>query len=145
MTTLLKQSLASEEYWEMLIKKSVSRFFLLSMLNQRPMHGYDIAKAIESCCDGWCRPTDAMIYPTIKELRDAGYIECVTESTGGRNRNVCHLTTQGKEAFQTAARVWAGVLPYLRDSIVAGGVDVAEFGVAGDRANECCSPPVATK
>ena len=38
------------------------------MLHLRPMHGYDIAKSIETCCEGWCRPTDGMIYPAIKEM-----------------------------------------------------------------------------
>ena len=112
-----KPALKREEYWEYLIKKSVSRFFLLSMLHQRPMHGYDIAKNIETCCEGWCKPTDGMIYPTIKELVEGGYIRCVTEVTGGRTRKVCHLTPNGEEAYRTAARVWAGVLPYLQSSV----------------------------
>ena len=120
-----KPRLESEEYWEYLIKKSVSRYFLLSVLYQRPMHGYDIAKNIESCCKGCCKPTDGMIYPTIKELVSDGYIECVPEVIGGRRRNVCHLTARGEEAYRTAARVWADVLPYLEESVKGASVEVA--------------------
>ena len=112
-----RPEMATEEYWESLIKKSVSRYFLLGMLAKRPMHGYDIAKNIETCCEGWSKPTDGMIYPTIKELMTGGFIECVEEVHGGRGRKVCHLTAKGVEAYQTAARVWASVLPYLQTSV----------------------------
>jgi len=33
-------------YWETLINRSVSRFFLLAALHQHAMHGYELAKAI---------------------------------------------------------------------------------------------------
>ena len=115
-------ALESEEYWEYLIKKSVSRYFLLDMLSRRPMHGYDIAKSIESCCEGWSRPTDGMIYPTIKEMLSRGYIECSSEVIAGRVRKVCHLTDKGQEAYRAAARVWASVLPYLQRSVEQAGV-----------------------
>lgn len=135
MTTIAKEDkskLESEEYWEYLIKKGVSRFFLLGMLYREPMHGYDIAKNIETCCEGWSRPTDGMIYPTIKEMVAGGYVECVLQVVGGRRRKVCHLTPKGVEAYRTGARVWASVLPYLQAS--------TEHALAGgpeDHSN-CC-------
>ena len=112
-----RPSMESEAYWEMLIKKSVSRYFLLSMLNQRPMHGYEIGKSIEACCEGWCKPTDGMIYPTIKELVEGGFVECVDDVIDGRKRRMCHLTQKGNDAYRTAAQVWSQVLPYLNDSV----------------------------
>ena len=127
-----RPEMVTEEYWESLIKKSVSRYFLLDMLSKRPMHGYDIANSIESCCEGWSRPTDGMIYPTIKELVRAGYIECVPETIDGRERKVCHLTSKGKEAHRTAAQVWANVLPYLQQS-------VAEAGASSPESGACCT------
>ena len=110
-------NLLDNGYWEMLIKKSVSRYFLLDSLAKRPMHGYEIAKSIESCCDGWSRPTPGMIYPAIKDLVAEGYIECTEEISNGRTRKICQLTAKGREAHQTAANVWADVLPYLARSV----------------------------
>ena len=127
-----RPEMVTEEYWESLIKKSVYRYFLLDMLSKRPMHGYDIANNIESCCEGWSRPTDGMIYPTIKELVRAGYIECVPETIDGRERKVCHHTTKGKEANRTADQVWANVLPYLQQS-------VAEAGASSPESGACCT------
>lgn len=131
MVVIEKPEMVSEEYWQDLIKKSISRYFLLGMLSTRPMHGYDIAKNIESCCEGWCRPTDGMIYPTIKELVAGGYIECVPEVIDGRQRKVCHLTDKGREAYQAAARTWASVLPYLNQSVQDAGVEMAAV-------DKCC-------
>ena len=109
--------LQSPRYWEMLIKKSVSRYLLLDMLAKRPMHGYEIASSIEACCDAWCRPTAGMIYPTIKDLVNDGYIECDDAVVNGRLRKTCRLTESGRAAYRTAAKVWASVLPYLGQSV----------------------------
>ena len=130
-----RQEMLSTEYWEYLIKKSVSRYFLLDMLSKRPMHGYDIAKSIETCCAGWSKPTDGMIYPTIKELVNGGFVECVDEVHGGRWRKVCHLTPKGRDALVVAAQAWAGVLPYLAQSVADAGVELRLDGLS---AAACC-------
>lgn len=103
--------LNESEYWEMLINRSVSRFFLLTALHQRPMHGYEVAKFIKAT--GCCDPSDAMIYPALRELLEGGYLECNTESTGGRERKVCSLTEKGEEAYRAAALAWERVLPVI--------------------------------
>ena len=121
--------LETEEYWESLIKKSVSRYFLLGMLAERPMHGYELAANIETCCDGWSKPTSGMIYPTIKEMTESGHIICREEVIGGRLRKVCELTDSGREAFRTAAAVWKRVLPYLEQSVSNAGVEVRQAEV----------------
>ena len=119
----------TEEYWENLIKKSVSRYFMLGMLSERPMHGYELAANIETCCDGWSKPTSGMIYPTIKELMENGHIECRQEVIGGRLRKVCELTESGREAYKAAARTWARVLPYLEQSVRNAGVEMTPSAV----------------
>src|SRR3972149_1838841 len=93
-------------YWEMLIRRSVSRLFVLAALYGRPMHGYELAKAVRETCGGCCDPSDAMIYPMIRDLLDGGYVECDVESTGGRERKVCSLTERGVAAYRAAASAW---------------------------------------
>ena len=117
MVTATKPDMVSEEYWENLIKKSASRYFLLGMLFRKPMHGYEIAKTIEDCCEGWCKPTDGMIYPTLKETLPGGYLECVEESPGGRTRKICLLTPRGEEALAAGARTWQKILPSLERTV----------------------------
>ena len=107
-------------YWDSLIGKSTMRFFLLACLAERPMHGYELAKEISGCCGGCCTPTDAMIYPAIKDLRTAGLITCEPKQDGGRTRNVCSLTLAGREAYKTAASSWQRFLPHIQEAVNGG-------------------------
>ena len=129
MLTKTRSNIETEEYWENLIKKSVSRYFLLGILAERPMHGYELAASIESCCDGWSKPTSGMIYPAIKEMTESGHIKCREEVISGRLRKVCELTESGREAYRTAAAVWARVLPYLEQSVSSARIEVGQVGV----------------
>jgi hypothetical protein len=45
------------QYWNGLIKMSLSKFFILCVLNQRRLHGYEISKAVEETTQGCCSPT----------------------------------------------------------------------------------------
>lgn len=114
------KDLTDKSYWRMLASRGTGRFLVLAALHERPRHGYDLARAVTLACDGCCEPTDAMIYPTIKELSEGGYIVCRTESQGRRKRNVCELTDRGRDAYRAAAEVWSAVLPAIRNGVEAG-------------------------
>ena len=107
----------SNNYWEMLINRGVQRFFLLSTLHERPMHGYELARTIRDACGGCCDPTDAMIYPALREMVDGGYVDCNDEVVAGRTRKVCRLTGKGEEAYRAAARAWQPVLGPLNNAV----------------------------
>lgn len=130
-----------KEYWEMLINRSVSRFFLLAALNQRAMHGYELAKAISVACEGCCEPSDAMIYPALRDLLEGGYVECIVEAQGARQRKVCRLTEKGQEAYRAAAEAWQSIIPALRQA-VAIAVGPSE---AAERAPGPCAPATAER
>lgn len=104
-------------YWNMLVRRSLTRFYFLAALAERPMHGYELAKAITDLCDGCCEPSDAVIYPVLKEMTEGGYCVCEVETQGGRQRKVCELTEKGREALRVAGEAWADVLPSLQRAI----------------------------
>ncbi|WP_332119906.1 PadR family transcriptional regulator, partial [Azorhizobium caulinodans] len=56
----------SRAYWNGTIKMSLSKFFILCVLHQRAMHGYDIARAVEQTTNGCCSPTEGTIYPVLR-------------------------------------------------------------------------------
>ena len=114
------KDLTDKSYWRMLASRGTGRFLVLAALHEQPRHGYDLARAVTLACDGCCEPTDAMIYPTIKELSEGGYIVCRTESQGRRIRKVCELTDRGRDAYRAAAEVWSAVLPAIRNGVEAG-------------------------
>jgi DNA-binding PadR family transcriptional regulator len=120
MPELIERDLTDKDYWRMLASRGTGRFLVLAALNERPRHGYDLARAVTVACDGCCEPSDAMIYPTIRELLAGGYIVCKTEAQGQRERKVCELTDRGREAYHAAAEVWSAVVPALQDAVRAG-------------------------
>ena len=125
--------MTEKDYWRTLASRGVGRFLVLAALHERPRHGYDLAKAVTQGCDGCCEPSDAMIYPTIRELTEGGYIVCREETAeSGRQRKVCALTERGRAAYRAAAEVWATLLPGLRKAVREGQrIDVEEAVATG--------------
>ncbi len=115
-----EKDLTDRSYWRMLASRGTGRFLVLAALHQQPRHGYELARAVTAACDGCCEPTDAMIYPTIRELTEGGYIVCRTEAQGQRQRKVCELTDRGRRAYRAAAEIWNAMLPSLREATEAG-------------------------
>ena len=107
-------------YWNGLIKMSLSKFFILCVLNRRSLHGYEIGKAVEQTTQGCCSPTPGALYPVLKEFEAGGYVTAVHEVVGGRHRKVYAITDRGREAFRVAVLAWSEV----GACIAAGGADV---------------------
>ena len=111
------ETMHDESYWENLVKRSLCRFMLLAQLAKGPLHGYGVNQAIKEACQGCCEPTEAMVYSTMKELMDGGYVECRMEEHRGRQRRVCWLSASGEESFRAAARVWQKMLPKVEETV----------------------------
>jgi len=89
------------------------------------MHGYEFATRIALCCDAI--PTDAMIYPMLKELESGGYVELELAVINGRNRKIYSLSQLGHQAYIASAQAWTNVLPQLETAVAVkeAGVDTA--------------------
>ncbi|MEJ3744084.1 PadR family transcriptional regulator [Actinomycetes bacterium KLBMP 9797] len=75
------------------------RAAVLALLNERPMHGYEMIRELESRTGGIWRPSPGSIYPTLQLLEDEGLI--VAETGEGRKRFA--LTDAGREEAAQAA------------------------------------------
>mgnify|MGYP000008702419 FL=1 len=122
-TSRPSNNLVDSAYWQTLNRKSLLRFFSLHQLSSGPLHGYEIGTQIALCCDS--RPTDAMIYPMLKELATGGYVELEIAVINGRKRKVYSLSERGFEAYRAAARAWAMVLPQIEMAVKEAGVEPA--------------------
>lgn len=113
----------SRAYWNGTIKMSLSKFFILCVLHHRPMHGYDIAGAVEQATNGCCSPTEGTIYPVLREFEDGGYVTSQSEIVSGRERKVYTLTAKGRDAFKVAVEAWMDVTHCLvaSEQVAAGG------------------------
>jgi DNA-binding PadR family transcriptional regulator len=100
-------------YWNNTIKMSLSKFFILCVLTKRPMHGYDITKAVEKQTNGCCSPAEGTIYPVLKQFEIGGYVDCEKELVAGRERKVYSITDKGREAFNVALNEWKKITDCL--------------------------------
>lgn len=103
-------------YWRGTIKMSLSKFFVLSVLHQKPMHGYEVVQAVEKTTKGCCSPTEGTVYPMLNEFEAGGFLSSRSETVRGRERKVYALTKKGRDAFQVAVSSWLEAT----DCIIAG-------------------------
>jgi DNA-binding PadR family transcriptional regulator len=66
---------------------------IFTLLDERPMHGYEIITELESRSDGRWRPSPGSIYPTLDRLEDRGALSS-TEVDGKRQ---FALTDRGRQ------------------------------------------------
>ena len=69
------------------------RTAVLLLLNDEPMHGYQLMQAIADRTGGRWQPSPGAIYPTISQLEDEGLLT-LTASAG---RKLATLTDAGRE------------------------------------------------
>ena len=107
---------ASRDYWAGTIKMGLSKFFILRVLHEGPMHGYDITRAVERTTGGCCSPTEGTIYPVLREFEAGGFVTVEEEVVQGRQRRVYALTEAGRAAFRVALEAWMEATAALQDT-----------------------------
>ncbi len=71
------------------------RFVVLKLIAEKPSHGYELIKAIETAAGGAYSPSPGVVYPTLTLLEELGY---VTASDAGGGKKLYTITPEG-EAF----------------------------------------------
>lgn len=123
----------SQDYWNGLIKMSLSRFFILHVLHRNPVHGYEVTKQVAAITNGCCAPSEGSLYPVLKEFMDAGLVDGVIEVVAGRERKVYTLTPAGEEAYEMAARAWGKVAACILEAVgVQPAIQGAQAGTDGE-------------
>ena len=80
---------------ERLFEQGDLRLLLLKLIAEKPRHGYDLIKAVETATGGAYSPSPGVVYPTLTLLQDLGYA-AAAEADGGKR--LFTLTPEG-EAF----------------------------------------------
>ena len=93
MALIYMETLASELEW----KKSSAELLILSLVEARPRHGYEISKLIEQRSGGAVRFHVASLYPLLYRLEKRGWIQGRwVEKAGQRRRRYYRLTPRPK-------------------------------------------------
>lgn len=105
--------LTGEGYWDGIVNSALCKLFVLSALQETPMHGYALIQRITSMTDGFCVPTEGGLYPVLKEFERCGCATVSLETVDGRTRKVYALTEKGREALKSGLDVWEKAIPHL--------------------------------
>ncbi|AEI80113.1 transcriptional regulator PadR family [Cupriavidus necator N-1] len=68
------------------------QLLLLAMLEEKPSHGYELIKAIETRTNGFYKPSPGVVYPALTYLEEVGYATVDTEG----NKKRYQLSEPGK-------------------------------------------------
>lgn len=69
------------------------QLLLLSLLEEKPSHGYELIKALETRTSGFYKPSPGVVYPALTYLEEVGYATVDTEG----NKKRYQLSEAGKQ------------------------------------------------
>ena len=88
-------------------KKGSAELLILSLVEARPRHGYDISKLIEQRSRGTLRFHAASLYPLLYRLEKRGWVQGRwVEKSGQRRRRYYRLTPQGRKVLASQRHGW---------------------------------------
>lgn len=89
------------------LKKGSAELLILSLLEARQRHGYDIGKLIEERSGGRLRFKVASLYPLLYRLEERGWIAGRwIEKAGERRRRFYRLTPTGRKMLAAQRENW---------------------------------------
>jgi transcriptional regulator len=88
-------------------RKGSAELLILAALEDRQLHGYDIAREISRRSGGLLTFHVASLYPLLYKLEDRGWIQGRwVEKTGQRRRRCYKLTTEGRKVLAKQRGRW---------------------------------------
>ncbi|HEV3275766.1 MAG TPA: PadR family transcriptional regulator [Terriglobia bacterium] len=88
-------------------KKVSGELLILSLVEARPRHGYELSQLIEQRSGGAVRFYVASLYPLLYRLENRGWIQGRwVEKNGQRRRRYYRLTAQGRRVLAAQRRGW---------------------------------------
>src|SRR5580700_8021849 len=89
------------------LKKGSAPLLILSLLEEKPRHGYSIAKLIEERSGGKLRFHVASLYTTLYAMEKQGMIRGVWENGPIRRRKLYKITAAGHKVLLEQKQTWA--------------------------------------
>lgn len=105
------------------LKKGSAELLILSLVEARRRHGYDIGKLIEVKSEGRLKLSAAALYPLLYRLEKRGWLEGQwVEKAGQRRRRYYRLTADGRRMLREQRSGWVSFVAAINR---VAGIDVA--------------------
>jgi transcriptional regulator len=89
------------------LKKGSAELLVLSLVEDRARHGYEISKLIETRSEGALKFNVASLYPLLYRLEARGWIQGRwVEKPNQRRRRYYRLTAEGREVLAAQRQGW---------------------------------------
>jgi transcriptional regulator len=97
------------------LKKGSAELLILSLLDARPRHGYELSKLIEVRSGGQIAFHIDSLYPLLYRLEERGWIRGTwVEKAGERRRRLYKLTAEGRRMLALQQKTWAAFVAAVR-------------------------------
>jgi PadR family transcriptional regulator len=97
------------------IKRGGAELMVLSAIEHRTRHGYEIARLIDSQSAGVLRFHVASLYPMLYRMERRGWIDGKwIEKSGQRRRRYYRLTAEGRRMLAAQRSTWRELLTALQ-------------------------------
>ena len=100
------------------LKRSSASVLVLALLEEEPLHGYEIGKRIEARSGGTIAFNAASLYPLLYRLEDRGWIAGQwQQKSGERRRRFYRITAEGRRTLAGERGLWRSFVTAL-DNVV---------------------------
>ena len=97
------------------LKRGAAELLILSLLDARPRHGYDLSKLIQTRSNGRLKFHIDSLYPLLYRLEERGWIEGTwVEKAGERRRRFYKVTKTGKRVLAEQRKTWSAFVDAVR-------------------------------
>jgi transcriptional regulator len=104
-----------EQPFDRELKKGSSELLILSLIERRARHGYEIGKLIETRSGGTLSFQIASLYPLLYRLEARGWIQGRwVEKAGERRRRYYRLTPEGRRKLAAQRKGWEKFVEAVR-------------------------------
>lgn len=100
------------------IRKGSTELVLLTLLQERPMYGYEISQEMSRMSDGYFEMKEGLLYPTLHRLQKEGLLSSQWQKTENeRRRKYYAITAAGRERLKEQSAEWQTFMHKLQEII----------------------------
>lgn len=87
------------------------KYVILGLLKTKPMHGYEVMRALEEESGGWYKASAGSVYPTLQMLEDQGFVSAQVED----GKKVYSITDAGLKHLEANSDVVDEIVDRVSD------------------------------
>ncbi|WP_018218049.1 PadR family transcriptional regulator [Salinispora vitiensis] len=99
---------------------------ILSVLEGSSLHGYAIMEALQERSGGLLDLPTGTLYPALRRLERAGYLDSEWSTVGGRKRRTYRLTRAGRRALANERSDWRDLARVMEHVLRPARADLAD-------------------